>query len=137
ESGLRANARDADEHLEERELVAGFKPIERLVVFADRVMRMQEHLVARRLSRYVDLVADPVRLDDHVIRAARDHRAAYGGDHCGPRCGRVEARGAHVLAGPFACALVRSAHSADGNSRRAVAPHSPSPPALSILSPRP
>src|SRR5207237_9369025 len=90
ESGLRANARDADEHLEERELVTGFKSIERLIVFADGVMRMQEHLVARRLPGYMDLVADAVRLDHHVIRTARDHRAADRSDHLSPS-GRAEA----------------------------------------------
>src|SRR5437899_6680261 len=47
--------------------------------------------------------------------------------------GRAEARVAHVLAGPFACALVPPAHSAGGNSRCAVGPRSPFPPAAGRL----
>ena len=90
-------------------------------------------LVAGGLARHINPVANAVRLDHHVIDTARDDLAAYRRDHLSPS-GRVEARGAHVLAGPFACALVRSAHSADGNSRCAVDPHSPSPPARSLMS---
>ena len=40
---------------------------------------------------------------------------------------------AHVLAGPFACALVSPAHSAGGNSRCAVGPRSPFPPAGALV----
>src|SRR5437773_5031110 len=81
------------------------------------------------MARYEDLVPDAVGLDDHVIRAARDHRAAYGGDHSSSS-GRVEARGAHVLAGPFALRRASEATSErTGDSRCAVGSHSPSPPA--------
>jgi len=44
----------------------------------------------------------------------------------------VEARGARVLAGPFACALVGSAHPADGNSRCAASTRSPSRPRVVV-----
>src|SRR2546425_11503583 len=78
---LRSDARHADEHLEERELLPRLEAVERLRVLADHVMRVEEHVVARRMPRNEDLVAHAAHVDDDVIAAARDYRPADRRDH--------------------------------------------------------
>src|SRR5438552_7741799 len=81
ESGLRSDTRHADEHLEERELLARFEAIERLVILAHHLMRVQQDVVARRMARDEHLVADARHVDHHMACAARDDLAAYRRDH--------------------------------------------------------
>src|SRR5207249_11150982 len=85
---LRTDARDADEHLEERELLARLESVELLRVLAHDVVGVELHDVARRMARYEHLVPDAAHVDDDVIVRSRDHFAADARDHEMPTTSR-------------------------------------------------
>src|SRR5947207_245969 len=80
---LRPAPGDGDQHLEQHELVPRLEAVEGLVVVSNDVVRVQQHLVARRMTGDEDLVAHAVRLDHDVIGTARDDATSDGADHRG------------------------------------------------------